>query len=47
MKRVNLSWTDGRDVHFPIDEPNPAHIESSSEENRVLTFKENSWLNHK
>ena len=26
---MNLPRTDGRDVHHPMDEPNPAHIESS------------------
>ena len=31
MKRINLSWTDGGDVHYPTDEPNPAHVESLSQ----------------
>jgi hypothetical protein len=29
MKRIYLSWTNGRDVHYPTDEPNVAHVESS------------------
>ena len=28
MKTINLPWTDGRDVHYPTEEPNPAHVES-------------------
>ena len=28
MQRINLLWTNGRDVHYPIDEPNPAHVKS-------------------
>ena len=27
MKRINLSWTNNRDVQHPTDEPNPAHVE--------------------
>ena len=30
MKRINLSWTDGRDVYYAMDKSNLAHIESSS-----------------
>ena len=29
MKRINLPWTDGRDVHYPTNEPNPAYVEIS------------------
>ena len=29
VKRINLSWTNGRDVHYAMDEPNPTHVESS------------------
>jgi hypothetical protein len=28
MKSINFLWTNGRDVHHPTDEPNPAHVES-------------------
>ena len=27
MKSIHLSWIDGRDAHYPTDEPNPAHVE--------------------
>ena len=27
VKRINILWTDGRDVHYPTDEPSPAHVE--------------------
>ena len=29
MKRINLLWADGRDVHYPMDKPNLAHVECS------------------
>ena len=29
MKRNNLPWTDGKEIHHPTDEPNPAHVGSS------------------
>jgi hypothetical protein len=28
VQRINLLWTNGRDVHHPMDEPNPAHVKS-------------------
>ena len=28
MKRINLLWTRGINVHYPTDEPNPTHVES-------------------
>ena len=36
MKRMNLLWADGIDVHYPTDEPNLAHVENSDQENREL-----------
>ena len=30
VKRINLPWTDNRDVHYPTNEPNPTHVENSS-----------------
>ena len=29
VKRIDLLGTDDRDVHYPTDEPNPTHVESS------------------
>ena len=31
MKKSNFPWIDGRDVHYPTNEPNPAHVGSLSE----------------
>ena len=31
MKRVNYVWTNGRDVCYPMNELNLAHVESSDE----------------
>jgi hypothetical protein len=31
IEENNLLWIDNRDVHYPTYEPNPAHIESSSQ----------------
>ena len=31
MKRMNLPYTNNRDVHYPMDEPNLAHVESLSQ----------------
>ena len=28
MKRIKLLCTDGRDVHYPMDEPNVAHVKN-------------------
>ena len=38
MKRNNLSWTNGRNVHYPTDEPNLSHVESSSQEKARPNF---------
>lgn len=27
MKGINLPWTDGRDVYYPMDKSHPAHVE--------------------
>ena len=37
MKKINLLWTDSRDVQYPIDEPNPVHVESSGQGKARLT----------
>lgn len=29
MKRINLSETDGRDVHYPMEEAKLTHVESA------------------
>ena len=29
VKRINLPWTDSRHVHYPTNEPNLTHVESS------------------
>ena len=31
IKRISLSWIGGRDVHYPMDEPNPTYVERSSQ----------------
>ena len=31
MKRINLLWTDGRDVHYPMDAPKSVYVESSGQ----------------
>ena len=31
VKSTNFLWTNGRDVHHPMDEPNPTHVESSGQ----------------
>jgi hypothetical protein len=32
VKRINFSWTDGRDVHYPTVDPNSGHVESLGRE---------------
>lgn len=38
MERINLLWTDGRDVQYPMDKSDPAHVESSSQEKACPDF---------
>jgi hypothetical protein len=38
VKKMNLLWFNGRDVHYPTDEPNPTHVQSSCWENAHLDF---------
>jgi hypothetical protein len=38
VKRINLPWTNSRDVHYPRNEPNPAHVESSGQGKACLDF---------
>ena len=38
MKRIKLPCTADRDVHYPMDEPNLAHVESSGQRKACLGF---------
>jgi hypothetical protein len=38
VKRIKLSCTANRDVHYPMDEPNPVHVESSGQRKACLGF---------
>ena len=38
VKRINFSWTDGRDVHYPTVDPNSAHVESLGREKAPPNF---------
>ena len=38
MKRINLPWTDARDVHYPIDDPNPTHVQNLGQRKTHLDF---------
>ena len=31
-KRINLLWTDNKDVHYPMNEPDPVHVENLGRE---------------
>ena len=38
MKKIILLWTNGKDVCYPTDEPNPVHVESSGRGNAHPNF---------
>ena len=38
MKRINLLWTDDKDVHYPTDVPNQFHVESLGRGKTCLIF---------
>ena len=38
MKRINLSWTDGRDIYYPTKEPNLTHVKSTGQGKSRLDF---------
>ena len=38
MKGINTSWNDGRDVYYPTDEPNLAHVETLGHGNACPDF---------
>ena len=38
MKRINLLWIDDKDVHYPMDELNPARVESLDRRQALLDF---------
>jgi hypothetical protein len=49
MKIINLSWTDKKNVHYPMNEPNPTHVESSGRRkssSRFLQASPKVWRQH-
>ena len=48
VKRIDLLWTDGRDVPYPMDELDPAHVEDSGRgKARPDIFKPARWFGAK
>lgn len=46
MKRINLSWIDGRDIHYLTNDPTLAHVESLGQKKASSQFFEvgpKSW----
>jgi hypothetical protein len=38
VKKIILSWVDGRDAHYPTYEPNPTHVERLGSGKTYLSF---------